>query len=221
MMIGAKSPNPSRNRRLCADGTDRGFYRLAKCNFARRLDPALVLYCTLVDLVYHTPSPPGQQASAPSLLPHFSALCGGGGEKRGLREGSAEQMEPGRVALSIKSSEGRTTCPSRKPFSSWRPAVHWPHAATPSESRPSAARLSVPVPQQSPVAASRRVPRSVRPVTWPTASSTRAGVTNTFSQAQALRLPFQTTVTPAQNLLSRGFSVAQMTKKDLPCSRKS
>lgn len=121
------------------------------------------------------------------------------------RRAGIEPHRPWRVFFSHPYGRGTQSCSVKNHFSFWRLVPALPPAATRWANRRSAARLSARVPRRSPAAAWVKARPSALAQTWPFANSTQISVTDTF--AFGLHRPNQSPTTPAQPLLSRGFSV--------------
>lgn len=209
------------NQRCAAEIGLRGDVRLAVA--ARRHRVALVkcgsrLGAPLTHLD-HTPSPLGQQGAFSALLSAFSGalVLGEMTKKSALRHGPIVL-----VRGAGPSRQGTEKGPSRALRAPLSYAAALPLAATRLPNRASWALPSAQVLRPSPAAAFCKGRPSVRPVTSPIASLTRANAdpsTNLTSAAQSrcrIRLNH-----PAQHPLLRGFRVSLKTQKDTPCSRKS
>ena len=220
-MIGVNPPRLIENQRHGADTRAARIPRLARARFSTNVGSATALCCTAQVLVYHTPSPPGQQDTAPSLLPHFSGPARWAGAGARTKAGGGERIARFRALPARQSSEGTETCRSRTFFSPWPPAAHLRPAGTRSANRLSAVQPLAQALRPSPAAALPRVQPLVLQATSPTASSIQAGVTDPTHFAHAPGARPTRSLNPAQPPLRRGFRVDPKTKKDLPCSRKS
>lgn len=205
-------PDPAQNKRHLAEHARHSSSRLAAARSLGNVIAATVSRCPVLAVAHQTPSPLGQYGTTRFLLPHFSGtgIRAGTGKKN---DTNAELVPPFRVGLVTKSFEGRQKCPSRKHSSpcasvaALRPAVtHWVN-------RPSAAPQSVPVQQQSPVAALQKVRPSGPQATSPTASSTPTSVTDLTSPAAAQAVRPARSHNPAQQMLRRGFRVYPTLKR--------
>lgn len=172
----------------------------------------------------HTPSPKGR-CDVPNIVPP-RFLRGGGRCGVGKTAASgAEPVTPFRVGFAEQSRQGTTTCPYHEISPSRSAFVpRFRLAATPSENKPLAARPLARAPRPSQAVAWPRVRPSVQLATSPIASLTPANVTDACAPG-APGTSFEHS--PAQRLLSRGFSVHTKTKahtktkKDSPCSTRS
>jgi hypothetical protein len=165
----------------------------------------------------HTPSPQGQCASAPRVLPLFPQNRGGRGDR-------AAQMEPKglvRVGFVKKSSKGTTACVSDISFSAPPYVAVLRPAVTMWANRSLAVASSAQGRQRSPVAQSPKVRRSVQRPTLLIASLTPENAPDLTSFSRGAMPRATRFSNPAQPRLRQVFCVHTKTQEDTPCSPKS